>query len=142
MKKRLLSLLCAVLLVITLPLSAQASISPRASAYFGYTRVCAVALGSGKVMIEIDINATHIMDEVGASYVNILREMDDGSYKVVYTYSKDTTPDLIEYDSFFGNVDVTYQGIPGERYCALVGCYARDSEGAETLYFYTNVVTA
>ena len=142
MNKRLISLLCAVALIICLPLSVQAAATPRASDYFGCTSVRAYAMGNGKVLIEVDITATHMMDEVGASYVHIFHELDDGSYTLVHTYRMASNPGMIEYNSFFATVDVTYQGIPGETYYALVGCYARDSEGAETLYFRTNLVTA
>lgn len=141
--KKIISILCAVLIIATLPVTACATeIAPRASEYFGYTAVQARAAGNGKVRIEIDINATHMMDEVGASYVIIYKELSYGSYQKVYTFSKDTTSGMIVEDSFFGYVDVTYQGIPGERYYAMVGCYAKDSNGSETLFFDTNIVTA
>lgn len=143
MTKRMLSLLCALVLVVSLPTAACASeVTPRASDYFSCTGVCAVAIGGGKILIEIDVDATHMMDEVGASYVIIYRELSYGSYQKVYTFSKDTTSGMIIEDSFFGYVDVTYQGVPGERYYAMVGCYAKDGSGSETLFFNTNIVTA
>ena len=141
--KKIFSILCAVLIIATLPVTACATeIAPRASEYFGYTAVQARAAGNGKVRIEIDINATHMMDEVGASYVIIYKELSYGSYQKVYTFSKDTTSGMIVEDSFFAYVDVTYQGVPGERYYAMVGCYAKDGNGSETLFFDTNIVTA
>lgn len=141
--KKIISALCAFLIIVTLPVTACATeVTPRASEYFGFTDVRAYAKGNGRILIEIDIDATHMMDEVGASYVIIYKELSSGSYQKVYTFSKDTTPGMIVEDSFFGYVDVTYQGIPGERYYAMVGCYAKDSNGSETLFFDTNIVTA
>ena len=143
MKKRLLSLFCAIIIIMGLPATACASeVTPRASDYFGCTSVRAYAKGSGKVLIEIDVDATHMMDEVGASYVYIYEQQADGSYDVVYTFRKTAYPSMVVENSFFGYVDVTYQGTPGTKYYALVGCYAKDSNGSETLFFDTNIVTA
>ena len=143
MKKRIASLLCALLIIMGLPATACASeATPRASDYFSFTDVRAYAAGNGKVRIEIDINAKRMMDEVGASVVHIYEEQANGSYKEVYKYTKAAYPNLIVEDSYFGFVDVTYQGTSGKEYYAIVGCYAKDSTGSETLYFYTNVVTA
>lgn len=143
MKKKLLAILCALVLIMGLPATACASdIVPRASDYFSCTSVRAYATGNGKVLVEVGVDATHMMDEVGASYVIIYKELSYGSYEKVYTFSKDTTSGMIVENSFFGYVDVTYQGVPGERYYAMVGCYAKDSNGSETLFFNTNIVTA
>ena len=49
---------------------------------------------------------------------------------------------MIVENSFFGYVDVTYRGAVGHRYFAAVGCYAKDSNGSETLFFDTNSVLA
>ena len=143
MKKRIASLLCALLIIMGLPATACASeVTPRASEYFSFTDVRAYAKGNGKVLIEIDVDATHMMDEVGASAVFIYEQKSDGTYDVVYTFRKEAYPSMIVSDSYFGYVDVTYQGIPGHRYYAYVGCYAKDSNGAETLFFSTNSVVA
>ena len=143
MKDRILSLFCALVIIMGLPATACASeVTPRASDYFSCTGVCAVAVGGGKVLIEIDVDATHKMEEVGASVVHIYEEQSDGSFRKVFTYTKEAYPSLIEEDSYFGYVDVTYQGTSGKDYYAIVACYAKDSVGSEMLYFYTNVVTA
>lgn len=143
MKKRIASLLCVLLVIMGLPATACATeVMPRASEYFSFTDVRAYATGNGKVLIEIDINATHKMDEVGASVVHIYEEQANGSYKEVCKYTKAANPNLIVEDSYFAFLDVTYQGTSGKEYYAIVGCYAKDSAGSETLYFYTNVVTA
>lgn len=143
MKKRILSLFCALIVVMGLPVNVCASdVTPRASDYFSCTSVRAYAMGNGKVLIEIDVDATDMMDEVGASKVFIFEQQSDGSYEIVFIFRKEAYPSMIVEDSFFGYVDVTYQGTPGTKYYALVGCYAKDSNGSETLFFDTNIVTA
>lgn len=143
MKKRMISLLCVVCVLLSMPgLACAADITPRASDYFSCTDVRAYAEGGGEILIEIDVDATHMMQEVGAEYVFIYEEQSDGDFECVYTFRKTEHPGMVEYNSFFGYVDVTYQGVSGTRYYALVACYAKDKNGAESLYFETNVVTA
>lgn len=143
MKKRILSLLCAMLVILSLPgVAFAAEVNPRASYYFSCTDVRAYAKPGSKILVEIDVDATHTMQEVGASVVHIYEKQSDGSYDIVYTYRKAAYPSMIWTNSSCAYVDVTYQGIAGKKYYALVGCYAKDSNGAETLYFETYVVTA
>jgi len=143
MKKRIASLLCAFVLILSLPAVACATESaPRASDYFGATDVRAYAEPGSKILIEIDVSATHTMQQVGASEVYIYEQQSDGGYDCVYTYTKEEYPSLIWTNSACAFVDVTYQGTAGTKYYALVGCYAKDSNGAETLFHTTYVVTA
>ena len=141
MKRRLLSLLCAVILLVSLSTAAYAS-NARASAYFGATSVRAYAKSGGKILFEVDINATHTMQEVGASEIYVYEQQDDGSWNNVYTFTMDDHPYLIETNTAGAFVDATYQGTVGKNYFASVSCYAKDSSGTEKIMFDTYVVTA
>ena len=141
MKRRLLSLLCAVILLVSLSTAAYAS-NARASAYFGATSVRAYAKSGGKILFEVDINATHTMQEVGASEIYVYEQQNDGSWDNVYTFNMDDHPYLIETNTAGAFVDATYQGTVGKNYFATVACYAKDSNGYECLYFDTPDVTA
>lgn len=141
MKKRFLSLLFALLLLFGLSTAAYA-VDARASDYFGYTSVRAYAKSGGRILFEVDIDATHTMQEVGASKIYVYEQQDDGSWDNVYTFSMDDHPYLIETNSMSACVDATYQGTVGKNYFATVACYARDSEGYECLYDNTPEVTA
>ena len=141
MKKRIVPIICAVLFMLNL--CGVANAATQASDYFGCTAVYATAIGGGKVLVEFDIDATHIMKEVGATEVFIYEQQSSGSYKKVYTFTSDEYySDMIDTNSAFGNGEVTYQGTPGTKYYALVGVYAKDKDGSETRYFTTNIVTA
>lgn len=141
MKKRLLALLCTVLLLTSLTTIAYAA-NTRASAYFSATDVRAYAKSGGKILFEIDVDATHTMQEVGASEVYVYEEQSDGSWDNVYTFTMDEHSYLIETNSIGACVDATYQGTVGRDYFAMVACYAKDSNGSEKLMFETPVVTA
>lgn len=143
MKKRFLSLLCVVFLLVSLPTAVYAvNVGARASDYFGYTSVRAYAQSGGKVLFEIDVEATHIMQEVGASEVYVYEQQDDGNWDIVYTFTKESHPSLIETNSACAYVDVVYQGTVGKNYFATVACYAKDSTGYECIYDDTPDVTA
>ena len=140
MKKRLLSLLCAALVLLSLPVLACAA--PRASEYFGATDVRAYAKSGGRILFEVDVDATHNMLEVGASEIYVHEQQSDGTWDIVYTFTMEEYPELIWTNSVGACVDAVYQGTVGKNYYAAVACYARDSAGAEWLYFNTPVVTA
>ena len=138
MRKRIVALVSICLLMVCLTNFASA----RASEYFSYTAVYATALDDGEILIEYDIDPTHTMLECGAKIVYIFEEQSDGDFEVVFSYHMDDYPEMIQHNSIIGDGEVTYQGTPGLQYYALVGVYAKDSSGSETIYFYTNVVTA
>ena len=141
MKKRFLSLVCIALLLVSLSTAIYA-VDARASDYFSATDVRAYAKSGGKILFEIDVEATHTMQELGASEVYIYEEQDDGSWDNVYTFTMDEHSYLIETNTAGAYVDATYQGTVGNKYFATVACYARDSSGAEVLMFDTPEVTA
>ena len=141
MKKRLLSLFLAMLLLSGLSTVAYAS-SSRASDYFGATSVRAYAEDNGVILFEIDVDATHTMQEVGASEVYVYEQQSNGDWEIVYTFTKTSHSFLIWRNSSCAYVDARYQGTIGKKYFATVACYAKDDEGAERLYDNTPVVTA
>ena len=141
MKKRFFSLLFALLLLFGLS-TASYAVDARASDYFSYTSVRAYAKSGGKILFEVDINATHTMQEVGASEIYVYEQQDDGSWDNVYTFTMDEHSYLIETNTAGAFVDATYQGTVGKNYYAAVACYAKDQNGTERLYDNTPVVTA
>lgn len=142
MRKRIVSIVCVALFVLNTCNTVAGAVAT-ASDYFSCTAVYATALSGGKVLVEFDIDATHIMEEVGAKRVYIYEQQSDGSYSNVFTFRSDNYySSMIDTNSAFGNGEVTYQGIPGRKYFATVAVYAKDSEGSETRYYDTNIVTA
>lgn len=141
MKKRFFSLFFALFLLLGLSTTTYA-INARASDYFGFTDVRAYAQSGGKILFEIDVDATHTMQEVGASEVYVYEQQSDGSWDIVYTFTKESHPSLIWTNSSCAYVDAVYQGTVGKTYFATVACYAKDSNGYECLYDDTPDVTA
>lgn len=137
MKKRVIVLIFAILITSTSNFAAA-----RASEYFSFTDVYATALDDGEILIEYDIDPTHRMLECGARVIWIYEEQSNGEYEDVFTYRMEDYPEMIQYNSIIGDGEVTYPGTPGKNYYALVGLYAKDRYGSETIFFETQVVTA
>lgn len=139
MKKRTVSALCAFAFLLSL---SAAAAEPRASDYFWYTDVYASAQSGGNILIEIEINATDIMQKVGATDVYIYEQQSDGGYDNVYTFTSDDYPSLMWTNNAFYDGAVAYEGTVGTKYYATVALYAKDANGSETMYEDTYVVTA
>ena len=118
------------------------AVTPRISDYFDSIIVDAVAVGYGNVEVQIDIIATDLMKEVGATKVVIYEQTSSGRYSAVKTYTRYNTPSLIVKNSNTAYVDITYSGKPGVKYYASVDVYAKDSSGSETTTYSTDVITA
>lgn len=140
MKKRILSAIFVSLFIINL--TSVAAVEPRASNYFSRTDVYASAQGDGEVLVEVEINATHTMTQVGAKRVYIYEQQSDGDYEIVHTYDYTVDSGMMNYGSAFYCGALTYQGTVGVKYFATACLYAKDSSGSETMYQDSYVITA
>ena len=140
MKKRILSAVCVFLFVINL--TSVAAVEPRASYYFSCTDVYASAAGNGKVLVEIEIDATHTMTQVGVKQLYIYEQQSDGDYEIVHTYDYTVDSGMMNYGSAFYCGALTYQGTAGVKYFATACLYAKDGSGSETMYEDSYVITA
>lgn len=141
-----LSLLAAVMLGLSLSAGAAVVPSPdaeiQASNYFVKTGATIMAMGNGKIAIEIVVKAKDVMTELGASKIYVYEKQTDGSYKQVYIYTRDSHAALIKKNNFTAAVQVTYQGTPGKYYYVTAACYAKNASGSETIWAGSNAVKA
>ena len=138
---RLCALMATLTLVLTL-LVPMACAAETASYYFIGTDAVAYAEADGKIYIEAECIGTGVMDEIGVESITIYERQSDGYYDDVYTYTRYNTSGMIRYNNYEHFKSVTYQGTVGKKYYAEIAFYAEDSEGNETLYHSSNVVTA
>ena len=73
-------------------------------------------MGGGRVAVEFDINATDIMQELGAEKIYIWEQQSDGSYENVKTYSSG----LIDKNTADAYRMITYYGTSGVKYLSLI----------------------
>lgn len=136
---RALSLCLMIVLTLGLSVPAAAANLPgsdaeiQASDYFGRRRVTVSAAGSGKLHIVVDVVATGIMQEVGATKVTVYERQSNGSYSAVRTYTRYDTPIMIEKNHLSNKFELTYQGTAGKYYYVIAACYAKNASGSEQI---------
>lgn len=139
--RRFCSLTAALFLTAAL-LVPMACAAARASDYFAFTDAVAYAEENGKILIEADVCATGMMDEIGVKSITIYEKQSDGYYDDVKTYTRYNTSGMISTNNYEHFKSLTYQGTVGKKYYADIAFYAKDSDGNETLSSITNIVTA
>lgn len=141
MKRKIISVILMLAFALSLSGTAMA-VQPRASDYFAYTDVYASAVSDSGILIEIEIDATHTMQKVGATDVYIYEQQSDGDYEIVFTYTSDEYTQLMRSNNAFYTGSITYQGTEGVKYYAICTLYCKDSSGSEIMHMTTNIVTA
>ncbi|MEA4955805.1 hypothetical protein SDC9_51422 [bioreactor metagenome] len=148
MKKRLVhffTLVCTFVLCIGLIGTAAAThitATPnRASDYLEYYNAWANTGAKREVIISFDVNATGVMDLVGANCI-VVQEKNGSSWAGVATYYGSVSNGMLaaDADAFTGNI--TYMGTAGKDYRALVTVYAGNSTGDDSRTVTTNTVRA
>lgn len=118
-QKQLSLLLCLVLLF-TMAIPAT---SARASDYFNNTYVSA-AVGGGTLRIKVDVAASGIMQELGATEIIVHERQANGTYKPVRTFTRNQNANLIQKELCFQCNLTHIQGTPGKYYYITAHCYA------------------
>lgn len=122
-----------------------ADIEPyRSSYYLDSYRAWLEPKDDGYIDVIVDVQATGYMDEIGTTNIVIFESVDDGeNWEIVRAYASLLTPGMIENDKFiYYETPVSYEGIPGRMYIAIVTVYAGDSEGGDSRDYTTTPVYA
>lgn len=138
MRKRIVSMMCVFLFIINM--TNALAVESRASNYFSFTEVYASAQSSGEILVEITINATHTMTQVGVKRIYIYEQQSDGDYEIVHTFKYEDDTSMMRTNNAFYFGSFTYQGTSGVKYYATTSLYAKDSSGSETMYVNSNIV--
>ena len=140
MKKRLLAMLLAVVLVVALlPLQSQAA-EARASRYLTYYGgSAATGASSGQVKVTFSIVANGKMTRIGAEKIMLYRASDDSLYKTVWGT---TGNGMMFTNTASASGSVTISAEPGVTYYCKVTAYAKNATGYDSKTFMTNTATA
>lgn len=154
MKKRLLALLIAVLMM-TCTVSAHdatyqsessdlqmiwSSASPHASAYLSDYSIAFGARDNCRMVITMDVNAVHTMDRIGCSILIIEKKVNGTWYEADTLISADY-PEFIATNTASYFHSINYYGEPGVQYRVTMVAYARDNTGSDTGEVTSYVVT-
>ncbi len=137
MKKRTISLISVVLLVVALCCGVASAVEPKASLTLNYYNVIIGAGDNpGEIVISYDVQATDVADLVGVANIKIYRA--NGSY--VTTISGSTRNGLLVKDSNRHVGDYIYKGTSGDSYYAEVTVCAEIGDNYDSRTVTTDTV--
>lgn len=141
---RLLSFILAFLLL--LPCTAHAAtiepIQPYASAYLTSYNTYICAMGGGDLQIWYTVVGDTDMDEIGVLSIILYESANNSTWTRVKTYSHENYSSMLVEDDFFHSSYVSYDGIAGKYYKALVCIWAGKNGSGDTRYMWTPVERA
>ena len=140
--------LIAIIMVLTLisPLYVSAAgmetVQTRASDYLSSYNTYVCAMGSGKLQIWYTVVGMDDMDEIGVLSIILYESTDNVNWTRVKTYSHENYSSMLVEDDFFHSSYVSYNGIAGKYYKALVCIWAGKNGSGDTRYMWTPVERA
>lgn len=137
MKKRTMRIL-AFVFALCLLLSMVAFAAQESSAYIAATNGYITFTGNN-VNVYFSVVGRRIMNEIGVSEIRLF-EQNGNSWTRVYTFEADDpayTADMLSYNTSAKADHVTYAGDSSKNYYAILYFYAADSNGSDTITYYT-----
>ena len=123
-RMRCLSMVLAILLIISVPAHADESAS-YSSLFFSSYGVSNDKVSSTVLELTYDIVATRTMDELGVSEIKIQRSSDNSTWTTAHTFSKDTYPWFICENTASHDGTVRCTTLTGYYYRAKITFYAK-----------------
>lgn len=97
-----------------------------------------VPTGNGYLSIQFSVSGTGVMSMIGATNINLYKS--NGTLVKSYYYLNYSS--MMGYNSFAHNGSVSYHGVTGQSYYAIITFYAGNSSGHGTRLYTTATVTA
>lgn len=143
--KRFVRVVCMILVlasVMTMPAYAAEVADSRASNYFMSGSAYFNVIAGSKFEIWFDVTAVGLMDELGASKIELERSSDGVNWSPVKTFYSSNYPQLLDPDdtSFTYSGYVTHTYTSGYYYCATVTLYAKQGNGTGTMEITTSIL--
>lgn len=137
--KKIIKRMVAIAILFAMMISTVAfAADARASAYISSKGGGITATGNGNMRIVFSVTATGMMDELGASSIHIYNDDDDLEDSIYYT--DPGCSDMMTTDDYSWDGEVTWEGVSGERYYAVIMFYAKDSSGDDYRGYTTSTV--
>ena len=132
-------ILCGVLTVCLMSgmMCAFASDDTRSSAYLSSYTARVQPLSDGEITVVVDVRGVGSMSEIGASEIHIYESTDNSTFEWVESYYSDDYPEMLGSGSFYYDSPVTYEGVVGRYYKAMVTFYAAKNGGSDTAQYTT-----
>lgn len=146
MTKRILRSI-AFLLLISLSLTpiamATDTASSRASEYLSSYVAYMVRNGNGNVSVRFEVTGTEKMDDIGALTVKLQESKDGGdTYTTIKTFSYLNYSYMLKHNTMTCVSSVSYDGVAGRYYQAIVTVYAAKGNGSDSRTIYASPIKA
>ena len=122
------------------PAFATETIEPKGSAYFGNSSVFLCNISGNTFEAWFGVTATGTMDTIGVNFIKIQRSSDGSNWTTVKTYTKESYPSLIDYNSTYHTAGVSYTATGGYYYRAYIELYAKKGVNTGTMDCYTSKI--
>ena len=138
------ALILVLMTVFSIPVAAAAAsvpspAQPQSDAYIAGYYATLESYSTGTVTVAFSTTGTSLMDTVGATSIVIYKW--NSIHPVGSLYSSYTASMLGHYRISYGN-SYTFSVTPGEKYYAVVSCYATKDGGSSTRKYTTSYCTA
>lgn len=113
---------------------------PQASLYLDSYGVDILAIGNGQIAIEMDVNATGTMTQLGVHELYIEQKI-NGSWVEYGTVYGAVHSDFYTYNDSTYLGEYIFNGVAGRQYRVTMTAYARNSTGSDTGEVMSGAVT-
>lgn len=137
--KRFLSAILVLTLIFSMCSAAFAEeITPRANPYINSKSGSIARAGSGRININFLVNASDVMTTLGASKIELYKA--DGTW--LKTFYSSAFANMLGSNTFTYGSSVSYNGVSGESYYAVITFYASCDRGSSTSTYTTTTQKA
>ena len=128
----------ALLIPTGITVNATEAIQPRASDYLASYGAYVYPAGNGKVSVYFNVLGTGYMDEIGALSIEIYESRDGINWVWTETFKFNSSFGMLGYNDNYHSGSVTYKGVAGRYYKALISVWAGKNGQGDTRYFWTS----
>lgn len=140
MRKRVLISVISFILICSLLTSFAFATALRASEYISSYKAVISSAGDGDVTVECSIVGTGRMKTIGIQSIKIYSG--NGVKLTTYSYTTPGYEYLMGSDTGYKAASITYSGVSGRSYYAIVTFYASDGNGGDSRSYTTVTITA
>jgi hypothetical protein len=129
-----------VAILLAVPAYAAEAEESRGSNYFGHYSVYLCNISGSSFEAWFDVTGTGTMDVIGVSFIKIQQSTDGSNWTTVRTYTKESYPSLIDYNTTFHTAGVSYTATGGYYYRAFIQLYAKKGVNSAIMNEYTSKI--